>query len=67
MEEPFEHDDQIIEDKPQNNGGPVDDSFKDEDKPRLTIRSLVLENFKSYAGRQEIGPFHSCFSAVVVC
>jgi structural maintenance of chromosome 4 len=39
----------------------------DEDKPRLTIRSLVLENFKSYAGRQEIGPFHSCFSAVVVC
>lgn len=26
---------------------------------RLTIYKLVLENFKSYAGRQEIGPFHS--------
>lgn len=25
----------------------------------------VLENFKSYAGVQEIGPFHHCFSAVV--
>jgi structural maintenance of chromosome 4 len=35
------------------------------DEPRLTIKSLVLENFKSYAGRQEIGPFHRCFSAIV--
>ncbi|ANB14396.1 hypothetical protein AWJ20_1984 [Sugiyamaella lignohabitans] len=26
---------------------------------RLTIHKLVLTNFKSYAGRQEIGPFHS--------
>lgn len=34
-------------------------------EPRLTIRSLVLENFKSYAGRQEIGPFHRSFSAIV--
>jgi DNA repair ATPase RecN len=24
-----------------------------------------LENFKSYAGVKEIGPFHKCFSAVV--
>lgn len=28
-------------------------------KPRLVISKLVLTNFKSYAGRQEIGPFHS--------
>jgi hypothetical protein len=27
-------------------------------KPRLFIERLVLENFKSYAGRQEVGPFH---------
>ena len=27
-------------------------------KPRLVIHKLVLVNFKSYAGRQEIGPFH---------
>lgn len=26
--------------------------------PRLTIKKMVLENFKSYAGRIEIGPFH---------
>ncbi|AGO13952.1 AaceriAGR089Cp [[Ashbya] aceris (nom. inval.)] len=32
---------------------------------RLCIRTLVLENFKSYAGRQVVGPFHSSFSAVV--
>ncbi|QLL32027.1 hypothetical protein HG536_0C01950 [Torulaspora globosa] len=32
---------------------------------RLCIDKLVLENFKSYAGRQVVGPFHSNFSAVV--
>lgn len=26
--------------------------------PRLIITRLVVENFKSYAGRHEIGPFH---------
>ena len=33
----------------------------------LTIQCFVqiLENFKSYAGVKEIGPFHKCFSAVV--
>lgn len=33
--------------------------------PRLAIHRLVLDNFKSYAGRVEIGPFHTNFSAVV--
>ncbi|KAF8274355.1 RecF/RecN/SMC [Lactarius quietus] len=33
--------------------------------PRLVIHKLVLVNFKSYAGRQEIGPFHKSFSAIV--
>ncbi|WFD34634.1 Structural maintenance of chromosomes protein 4 [Malassezia cuniculi] len=32
---------------------------------RLVIHKLVLENFKSYAGRQDIGPFHKSFSSVV--
>lgn len=27
-------------------------------KQRLIIKEMVLENFKSYAGRQVIGPFH---------
>jgi len=35
------------------------------DKPRLAVKSLVLENFKSYAEIQEVGPFHTCFSAIV--
>ena len=30
-----------------------------EPKPRIVITHLVLMNFKSYAGRQEVGPFHS--------
>lgn len=25
---------------------------------RLMIREMLLENFKSYAGRQQVGPFH---------
>ncbi|KAF1973586.1 condensin subunit Cut3 [Bimuria novae-zelandiae CBS 107.79] len=32
---------------------------------RTVIEWLVLTNFKSYAGVQQIGPFHAAFSAVV--
>jgi len=32
---------------------------------RLMITKMTLENFKSYAGAQEIGPFHKCFSSIV--
>ena len=32
---------------------------------RLMITKMVLENFKSYAGEQDIGPFHKRFSSVV--
>ncbi|KAI5998259.1 RecF/RecN/SMC [Pisolithus albus] len=34
-------------------------------RSRLVIHKMVLINFKSYAGRQEIGPFHKSFSAIV--
>ncbi|KAE8234564.1 hypothetical protein CF326_g388 [Tilletia indica] len=34
-------------------------------KTRLVIHKMVLRNFKSYAGAQEIGPFHKSFSSVV--
>ena len=27
-------------------------------KTRLVIKEMVLENFKSYAGAQRVGPFH---------
>lgn len=33
--------------------------------PRLVIEQLILTNFKSYAGKQVVGPFHPSFSAVV--
>lgn len=33
--------------------------------PRLMITRMILENFKSYAGIQEIGPFHKRFSSIV--
>lgn len=26
--------------------------------PRLVIQEMILENFKSYAGEQRVGPFH---------
>lgn len=29
-----------------------------EPSSRLVINQIVMENFKSYAGRQVIGPFH---------
>ncbi|KAK9798137.1 hypothetical protein WJX73_006477 [Symbiochloris irregularis] len=32
---------------------------------RLIITDLVLENFKSYAGEQRVGPFHQRFSSVI--
>ena len=34
-------------------------------KFRTVIRNLILINFKSYAGRQEVGPFHASFSSVI--
>uniref|UniRef100_A0A7S2JYQ7 Structural maintenance of chromosomes protein n=1 Tax=Leptocylindrus danicus TaxID=163516 RepID=A0A7S2JYQ7_9STRA len=47
----------------------MEDSAMDTDTsgtpPRLMITKMVLENFKSYAGIKEIGPFHKCFSSVV--
>ncbi|PHH80797.1 hypothetical protein CDD80_6887 [Ophiocordyceps camponoti-rufipedis] len=36
-----------------------------EPKPRIVLTYLILNNFKSYAGRQEVGPFHASFSSVV--
>ncbi|KAL9651278.1 hypothetical protein ABK040_001231 [Willaertia magna] len=32
---------------------------------RLIIQNLVLNNFKSYAGKREIGPFHKSFTCIV--
>lgn len=34
-------------------------------KSRTVLTYLILNNFKSYAGRQEVGPFHASFSSVV--
>ena len=34
-------------------------------KKRLMIREMVLENFKSYAGIQHVGPFHKVSQHIV--
>lgn len=34
-------------------------------KQRLIITKMVLENFKSYGGIQEIGPFHKSFTSII--
>jgi structural maintenance of chromosome 4 len=34
-------------------------------KARMVITHLILHNFKSYAGKQMVGPFHVSFSSVV--
>lgn len=43
----------------------ITSSIEDKPKPRLVIEELVLINFKSYAGRQVIGPFNTSFSAII--
>lgn len=34
---------------------------------RLMIREMVLENFKSYAGAQHVGPFHKVRRSTTPC
>lgn len=34
-------------------------------KSRLMMKNLILMNFKSYAGKQVVGPFHASFSSIV--
>ena len=43
---------------------PITEEFSGH-KSRMVIRQLVMTNFKSYAGRQVVGPFHVSFSSVV--
>ncbi|KAI5964050.1 SMC4 [Candida pseudojiufengensis] len=64
-------DDQIFDKSDFNNikntpeGSPDPEIQISQSKPRLVINKLVLTNFKSYAGEQIIGPFHTSFSSVV--
>ena len=50
--------------KSRNIAAPPPDE-PEEPKTRMMIKTLVLTNFKSYAGKQIVGPFHGSFSAVV--
>ncbi len=40
---------------------------RDEPEPRLMISKIVCENFKSYAGVKELGPFHKVTSRLLAC
>jgi structural maintenance of chromosome 4 len=51
--------------KSRNMAMPVAAEEPAEPKPRMIIQNLILTNFKSYAGRQVVGPFHASFSSVV--
>lgn len=42
-----------------NNGRPAaEEELEPPQEPRLMISKIVCENFKSYAGVKELGPFH---------
>ncbi|KAJ2686631.1 Structural maintenance of chromosomes protein 4, partial [Coemansia spiralis] len=56
---------QELADVPLSGVGPAPSVAAKQGRPRLVITQMVLENFKSYAGRQTIGPFHKSFSAIV--
>jgi len=51
--------------KSRNMAGPTIPEQPAEAKPRMIIQNLILTNFKSYAGKQVVGPFHASFSSVV--
>ncbi|KAI8374154.1 P-loop containing nucleoside triphosphate hydrolase protein [Radiomyces spectabilis] len=63
------HDEQTstpsIQPSPDNAANATEKTIDEEKKSRLVITKMVLKNFKSYAGRQVIGPFHKSFSAIV--
>ncbi|KAA1467870.1 hypothetical protein DENSPDRAFT_926927 [Dentipellis sp. KUC8613] len=68
VDEPFEEEEKSLLDPPelsQLKSQPPPPEEPQGPKSRLVIHQMALVNFKSYAGRQEIGPFHKSFSAIV--
>ncbi|TFY64633.1 hypothetical protein EVG20_g5880 [Dentipellis fragilis] len=66
--EPYEEEEKSLLDPPelsQLKSQPPPPEEPQGPKSRLMIHQMALVNFKSYAGRQEIGPFHKSFSAIV--
>lgn len=55
----------MIQLSPTKSSKIINHQERQEPVTRLVIDKLVLHNFKSYAGEQVIGPFHTSFSAVV--
>ncbi|KAG2237053.1 hypothetical protein INT48_001821, partial [Thamnidium elegans] len=60
-----EFDTQINEQVKTETPSPINENDDKKKQPRLIMKKMVLNNFKSYAGRQVIGPFHKSFSAIV--
>ena len=46
-------------------GSPSGSPKQNDNTPRLMILKMEVLNFKSYAGKKTVGPFHKNFSAVV--
>lgn len=58
----------IEREEEKETAGPGAEAAKEAAAPppaRLLITKMVMENFKSYGGLREIGPFHKCFSSIV--
>ena len=52
--------------EPESSAAPTSgEPFTPAPRARLAIKSLRLENFKSYGGVVEVGPFHKSFSSIV--
>lgn len=68
-EESLEHADQgsvvAPEDAPEHPENLEAAMISSPSTPRLAIQRLRLENFKSYGGAVDVGPFHKCFSSIV--
>ena len=55
LETPIDQDEPVAT---QATNAPLAEENSSTPGPRLAIKKMVLNNFKSYAGRVDIGPFH---------
>lgn len=56
---------QMPQSEPMATLAPPEGSESTATRPRLAIQRLRLENFKSYGGCIDVGPFHKSFSSIV--
>lgn len=50
----------------QASSSPPESGGEEDMEPRLMISKIVCENFKSYAGIKELGPFHKVTPLITI-